>query len=79
MTKAETFYNRHAAQDEEALVDALDAAAGIFIDGKMSGGIEEAADALANNQVVKMVFSDLSVMELVPLAGQGLAVSWGPR
>jgi hypothetical protein len=84
MTKAESFYDRYkAAGDEEGrcetLSDAILEAVAAYIDGKPSPRRDDLMNALLNNEQLKLVFSDLSFLELVPLSREGLFVGWGPQ
>lgn len=88
MTKAESFYDRYkAAGDEdenedercETLSDAIVEAVTAYIDEEPSPRRDDLMDALLNNEQVKLVFSDLSFLEFVPLSRGGLFVGWGPQ
>jgi hypothetical protein len=77
MTKAQGLYDRYFAGDEEALTDAVEEAAAVYVNGELST-LENVGEALASHESVKLLFSDLSFLELVPLARDGLWVGFGP-
>ena len=77
MTKAERFYERHIDGDQEAIPEAIDEAVMVHIDGEPSDRRDDLGDALANDEQLKLFFSDLSLLELRPLSRGGLFVGWG--
>jgi hypothetical protein len=81
MTKAEQFYDRYNAGDDEevraaTLADAIDEAVAVYIDGELSDRRDDLGDALANHETVKLFFADHSALEFVPLARDGFFIGW---
>jgi hypothetical protein len=66
MTTAEKFYDRHAAGDKEAILEAIDEAVEAYIDGEpLCGEGDDLAEVFENHEQLELVFADLSALELV--------------
>jgi hypothetical protein len=76
MTKAESFWKRHFAGDADAIVDASAEAVMVYIAGEPSPIRGDIGDALLNFESLKLIFSDLSALEFVPLARDGIFIGW---
>jgi hypothetical protein len=74
-SKGKGFRDRHFAGDQEALPEAISEAASVFVDGKLSSRRDDLGNALVNFEVVRLVFNDLSFLELIPVGMDSLCVT----
>jgi len=78
-SKAERFFDRYVAEDEDALLDAIDEAVAVYIDGKFSSRRDDLGDAIVAYGVINLQFSDCSRLEVFRLARDGVFVGCSPK